>query len=88
MLVRTEVVGNADRAFDRPQIGGEGINSRVQFVEAATDGGVEWRRRKVNSNQKIGLSAKPEIVPEVLFCYILSNVGTEEEVVIKAKKYF
>ena len=73
MLVRTEVVGNADRAFDRPQIGG-GINSRVQFVEGATesgDGGVEWRRRKVNSNQKIGQSTKPENVYTILICYIL-----------------
>ena len=69
MLVRTEVVGNADRAFDRPQIGG-GINSRVQFVEGA-NGGVEWRRRKVNSNQKIGQSTKPENVYTILICYIL-----------------
>ena len=52
MLVRTEVVGNADRAFDRPQIGG-GINSRVQFVEGANDGGgvVEWRRKKKSEFQ-------------------------------------
>ena len=70
MLVRTEVVGNADRAFDRPQIGG-GINSRVQFVEGANGGGVEWRRRKVNSNQKIGQSTKPENVYTILICYIL-----------------
>ena len=43
MLVRTEVAGNADRALDRPrpQIGGGGINSRVQFVEGSTDATAE-----------------------------------------------
>ena len=80
--MRTEAVGNADRAFDRPQIGGGDQFPGSICGSGDGGGGVEWRRRKVNSNQKIGQSTIPEMSTKTTFV-TSSYDGTEEELVIK-----